>query len=217
MSLIATIPASTKQTINIQNLYEFIVLGEVNSAFSADIEVDVKGTNRIRAKSPQIKTLNAIGCAGVLTAGLVAQNLVHVANGGQGNEQVQLTIDNKAITALKIYGFSTSNNNGTVVKVQESSIVANSSETYTGFEALIFDQTNVADVQITFADGWSDRLTKTELRSLLAKLNPAIQDLNLIAGNNLVIDNRLDYVQSIRIYASSSGSIPVLSKSYELI
>lgn len=217
MSLIATIPASTKQTLNLQNLYEFLVIGLVDSEFNANIELDVRGTNRIRGKATQLKTLNAIGSAGVLSEVHPASNILQVANGGQGNEQVQVTIDNLAETSLNIYGFSTSNNNGTVCKVQESSIVSNSSETYAGFEALIFDGTNLQDVQIEFADGWTDRLTSAELRSLLAKLTPALYANDLIQSAQHCIDNRLDYVKSVRIFSSSGGAVNVLSKSYELI
>jgi hypothetical protein len=217
MSLIQVIPASTEVTFNVQNIYEFVQIGAIGSNPVADLTVIISGKQRITATASLLKTINGIGMAGQGASGVVVANVTQVANGGKGNEQVQITVNNTVATPVNVYGFSTSVNNGTCVVMNESSVVANSNDTYEDFEALAFGTANFDNAQIEFADGWSDRLSLEELKGLLAKLTPALSLTDLVVAGFLAIDNRLGFIKSIKIYANSGGAINVLSKTYELI
>lgn len=216
MSKIGTIPANSTTTLNVQNLPEFILLLD-DSGFvvSRALEVVISGDNNYNISSQALQeAINKIGNAGVL-ADFTVFPLAQIANGGVGNKQVDITITNNSASVLEVFGFSTSNNDGTIVRASQSTIVANSNDTYSNFESLVFTNSNVLNVEVEFASGWKDRYTKIELDALLSKLVPSIENLGFPFGSLVTaIDNRLGFIKSVRIFANEDGNVTVVKKSY---
>lgn len=213
MALLGTIASLSTETLNIQNLPEFLQFG-TEAVDTVGLEVTVSGRLLISVTNPNLwGAINGVGMAGNLSRTQVIF-LAQIANGGKGNENVEIRVTNSGLADLPVYGYSTSKNDGTAVLVNQSTVVANSNDEFKGFESLAFVNANVDTVQVEFADGWSDRFTVEELGTLLGKLTPALVTGNTIVDTCTTIDNRLGFISSIRVYAADTGNVAVASKKY---
>jgi hypothetical protein len=125
MGQIGIIPASATETFNIQNLPEFILMG-TNGDIHGAMEVTISGEPTFIVSDRTLSAaLAAIGNAGDLNNFFVSK-LQQIANGGVGNKNVSLRITNPTAAPLPIFGFSTSKNDGTAVKANQSVVVSSS-------------------------------------------------------------------------------------------
>lgn len=227
MPLLRILPPDSTETYSLQNIYEYLVLGSIadtegnlTNNFS-NIELTISGRQRQNIRNTVLlKLINLIisnnSYSDPEAAVFPQANILHCAIGGMGNVQTELKITNpNATQELKIFGFSTAKNAGAVVRLDESRIVANSSEDYQGFEALAFQTIGFESAQIEFEDGWSDKLTLTDLTALLQLLTKT----TIIGSGGIAIDNRLGIIKTVRLYTDGAGGngIQVLEKSYEAI
>lgn len=215
MSKIGDIPANSTVTFNEQNLPEFLAIGQPTESAFAQIgfalQVNISGDLTYNATSQGLnEAIMGIGNAG--NANGNQQFICQIANGGVGNKQVDITITNNTANAVELYGWSTSRNDGTVVKFDSSTIVGGSNAVYSSFEALAFQTANVESVEMEFVDGWKDRYSVDELFALYSMLN--YFTISVEAGSTIALDNRLGFIKSARIYASESGNVGVAKKSY---
>lgn len=96
----------------------------------------------------------------------------------------------------------------------EQSINPSANATFDNFEALIFDPTNVLRAQITFANGFTDEYTPTELNALYAKYH--VSDVNgTLEGLTCIdADSGAGLISQVVLFNGSGGTTVVLKSDY---
>lgn len=135
----------------------------------------------------------------------VAQALL-LANGFIAGKNGVLKLTNAGVTTPAVYAASYSRGNEPV-SAGQAVVNDNSYQMFSGFEAIIFDPTNLSRADIVFADGHKDSFSAPELAALFARSNQADAD-GYLAGM-CVIDNQYGNIAEASVFASG-GDITVL-------
>jgi hypothetical protein len=216
MALLGSAAASTTTTFNIQFLPEYLVFGSPETANTiTGIEVIVRGRPRITINGAALlTTLSKVNIAGVLGTTVAVGRVLQLADGGLGNEQVQINITN-GLTAVNVFAFTTKSLNQAVglVKAATQTIVDGSYSDFVGFDRLIFPATNVSTIDVVFKSGWKETLRPSEIKGLMA-LQGLSLDTDTLLGTNLIINNTFGQFRSVRVYASG-GNVTVLRAGRE--
>lgn len=127
------------------------------------------------------------------------QTTINVTNSGAGTEAVQ----------------AVSTNMGTIARrAVEQSINASANATFSNFEALFYDPTNVLRIQIIWANGYADEYTPQEINALYAAYHVADADGLLNGLSCIDADSGAGLISQVTLYTSSGGTTVVLRTDY---
>jgi hypothetical protein len=132
-----------------------------------------------------------------------------VANSFMPKQTFQMQLTNSGASVPDIYGFSASNTDQVPVYAGQETVLTSSYLVFNGddFDALFFESTNFNYAILTFEDGHSEQYTAVELAALFALENQCDADGKL--NGAVVIDNKLDNIDSVTVYATAGGTCPV--------
>jgi hypothetical protein len=94
---------------------------------------------------------------------------------GRINKQTTILVTNSGATTPAVFAASTGINN-IARRGVEQSINANANATFSDFEAVFFDPTNVLRIQVDFANGFSDQYAPQEIDALFSSYNNSDAD-----------------------------------------
>jgi len=125
---------------------------------------------------------------------------------GRVNGSTTITITHANVATLQVFGVSSGFSND-VVNYVETSINANANQSFGNFEALILSTpANVDRVNITFADGFNDDFSVSELKAMVSSLQNTNADGLLNGG--LLIPNLGNIVNCV-VYINALGNCVV--------
>lgn len=132
---------------------------------------------------------------------------------GRINKATTITGTNGTASAVDTFAASTNISN-VARRAVEQSINPSANATFDNFEALIFNAANVLRAQITFANGFTDEYTPTELRALysnyhISDRNGHLEDLTVIAA-----DSGAGLISQVVLFNGGGGSTVVLKSDY---
>lgn len=200
--------AGIDTVINLPYVPEFILVGETDTDLPlTKVSISVGGSDyqNINGQS-LIQADSKIDMEGLLGADVKIAQVIAVADGLIPFQTCQVRLTNAGATTPNIYAFSTSMGSRVFSK-GTTTIQDNSSDVFDGFQALIFDPTNLDYVQVTWEDGTNQKMTEAELKAVFAVLNQS--DANGELAGLLVLNNALNIFQSVEIY-TSGGALTVL-------
>lgn len=132
---------------------------------------------------------------------------------GRINKATTITGTNGAAAVRSVYAASTNISN-VARRAVEQSINPSANATFDNFEALIFAGTNVLRAQITFANGYTDEYTTTELRALYSNYHVSDSAGTLESLICIDADSGAGLISQVVLFTGSGGSTVVLKSDY---
>ena len=213
MALLGQIPAASTGVINLDFVPEkLLVVDSVTGvqAFGNVTALSIVNSGR------QIATITGARAAGFARVGKfiagAAQILAESLQLGAGrvSGSTTITITSNAANPLNVFGVSAAFSN-LIANYVETSINANANQSFQGFSALLLSTpANVERVNLTFANGFNDDFSVSELRALIGEfqnsdasgqLNGALMVPNFVFGDNPI--------QTAIVFVNGSGSCVV--------
>lgn len=221
MAQIGSFAASSSGVFNLDFLPEFLLVGATNSANQAlsNLSVVTSGVQLMSITSvARVTALARYDNGGILdfpgSEPINSQVASYIRlSTGRINKATTITGTNSVASIKDVFAAST--NIGNVARrAVEQSINPSANATFDNFEALFFDATNLLRAQITFANGFSDEYTPTELQALWAAyhMSDALATLNGLT----VIDanSGAGQIAQVVLFNGSGGSTVVLKTDY---
>lgn len=220
MSQIGVLTASVSTLFNLDYLPERILIGDL-------AKYDVVSNLSIVSKGQQLMSVTS---ADRITA-MSKFDQGAIDNTGEGqltpvflrlavariNLATSINLTNATANNEDVFASSTARGNVARTAVEQT-INQSANQTFTDFEGLFFDDSNVLRANLTFADGFNDDYSPQELRALFASENVADAD-GTLNGLTCIKSNRPgenDIVQAV-IYTTSGGAVTVLKTSYVVL
>ena len=222
MALIGSFPASSSAVFNLDFLPEYLLIGNLPDATQSltNLSVVTSGVQLMSITNVvRLSALAKFDSGAILddpftpgTANSSATPYLKLAT-GRINKATTITGTN-GIAAVKDVFAVSSNITNVARRAVEQSINPSANATFSNFEALIFDPTNVLRAQITFANGYSDEFTVNEIRALYARYH--ISDYNGSLEGLLCIDSDsgAGLISQVVLFTSAGGSTVVLRSDY---
>ena len=209
---IGNLVASSASTITINWVPEFIVIESVDldlpiTQFTATVAAVPRQNSTAQAR---LQAMSKYLMNGLLGADVKVGAVMKLSNGFVPEQTTQLQFTNGAATTPAVYAFSTAaaeDGVEDVIDSGETTIQASSNSIFEAFTALIFSETNLQYVDITFADGHNEQLSAAEIAALFITRNIADADGKL--AGQLVIDNADETIINAKIYTTSGGTLTV--------
>jgi hypothetical protein len=132
---------------------------------------------------------------------------------GRINKATTITGTNSQVSTRDLFAASTNISN-VARRAVEQSINPSANATFDNFEALFFLPANILRAQITFANGFSDEYTPTELRALYSKYHVSDSGGNLEGLTCIDADSGAGLISQVVLFNSSGGSTVVLKTDY---
>lgn len=194
MSKLLSIAASSTETKSLDYCPEIITF--VASTVPTSIKIEVEGEVIFSLDGTGITNLNAIRCVGELPAN---QYVFQIAD-GRIEGSTSFTIANAVASALDIYGWY--NSRGSMfVKHQMQKAFANVTKTIVDIAYASFPSAAATDTfTVTFADGTSALMLRTELEALLAMTQE-------VSATRYSIDNYERTIKRIDFLGAADQSI----------
>jgi len=220
MALIGSFPASSSAVFNLDFLPEKFLLGSpgATNQFLSNFSVVTSGIQLMSITDVNRLTALAKFDSGALLQDPSSANTSQTAQylrlaTGRINKATTITGTNGVASVADVFAASTNISN-VARRAVEQSINPSANATFDNFEALIFDATNILRAQITFANGFSDEYTTTELRALYA--NYHVADVSGLLEGQCVIDSDsgAGLISQVVLYNGSGGSTVVLKTDY---
>jgi len=222
MALIGTIPASSSQVFNLDFLPEFLLIQNtaLDNQSLSNLSVVTSGIQLMSITSVDRITALAKFDSGALldfpnpvgTYQSRTAAYLKLAT-GRINKATTITGTNSIASVRNVFAAST--NIGNIARrAVEQSINPSANATFDNFESLIFDGTNVLRAQITFANGYSDEYSVTELRALYGRYHVADDGGNLSGLTVIDADSGAGLISQVVLYNGSGGSTVVLKSDY---
>jgi hypothetical protein len=220
MALIGSFPASASAVFNLDFLPEkFLIAGSTatNQALS-NFSVVTSGQQLMSITNVGRLTALAKFDSGAILQDPSAANESTTASylrlaTGRINKATTITGTNSVAADRSVFAAST--NIGNVARrAVEQSINPSANATFENFEALIFDPANVLRAQVTFANGFTDEYTPTELAALYA--NYHVCDTGGLLEGNMVIDadSGAGLISQVVLFAGAGAAVVVLKSDY---
>jgi hypothetical protein len=220
MALIGSFPASASAVFNLDFLPEYFLVNapdattQALSNFSVVCNglqlMSITDVNRLTAISKFDS--GAILDAGVGTEISQAASYLRLAT-GRINKATTINGLNGTASVQSVFAASTNISN-IARRAVEQSINPSANATFDNFEALFFSLTHVLRAQITFANGFSDEYTTTELRALYAN-NHVSDESGLLSGLICIdADSGAGLISQVVLYNGAGGSTVVLKSDY---
>jgi hypothetical protein len=218
MSLIGSLPASATGVFNLDFLPERIILRNALNVGASNLSVVTSGTQLISITSqPRINALAKFDQGGVLSADDATSpdyvtSWVKLST-GRINKATTITATNSVASTSDVFAVST-NLNSVARRAVEQSINASANATFTNFEALFFDPTNVLRAQITFANGFTDEYSVVELDALYASYHLTEVGQRLSGLTCIDADSGAGLISQVVLFNGSGGTTVVLKTDY---
>jgi hypothetical protein len=219
MSLIGSFPASSSAVFNLDFLPERFL---VNSADSSTQSLDNFSVVTSGVQLMSITDVNRLTALAKFDSGAILSD----PSGTQAMTASYLKLAtgriNKATTITGTNGvasprdaFAASTNMSNIARrAVEQSINPSANATFDNFEALIFSGTNVLRAQITWANGFSDEFTVTELQALYSAYHVSDTAGNLEGLVCIDSDSGAGLISQVVLFNGSGGSTVVLKTDY---
>ena len=218
MALIGTFPASGSAVFNLDFLPEKFLVGRSDgpSQHLTSFSVVCSGVQLMSITNVSRLTALAKFDSGSIiednTTTSVASAYLRLAT-GRINKATTITGTNGLASILNVFAASTCLSN-IARRAVEQSINASANGTFDNFECLIFDPTNVLRAQITFANGFTDEYTVSELRALYSNYHIS-EVLGELEGQCVIdADSGAGLISQVVLFNGSGGSTVVLKSDY---
>lgn len=132
---------------------------------------------------------------------------------GRINKATTITGTN-SIASPRFFFASSTNISNVARRAVEQSINPSANATFDNFEALIFDYTNVLRAQITFANGFSDEYSVSEILALYANYHVSDRFGSLEGLACIDADSGAGLISQVVLYAGSGAAVVVLKTDY---
>lgn len=220
MALIGQFPASSSAVFNLDFLPEKFLIGSpgADNQFLSNFSVVTSGVQLMSITNVDRLTALAKFDSGAILQDPNPANLSQTAQWlrlatGRINKATTITGTNSVAAAADVFASSTNISN-VARRAVEQSINPSANATFDNFEALIFDLTNVLRAQITFANGFTDEYSPTELRALYANYHVA-DGSGLLQGQCVIdSDSGAGLISQVVIFNGSGGTTVVLKSDY---
>ena len=220
MAFIGNFPASGSAVFNLDFLPEYVLVDSANQTTQSlsNFSVVTSGVQLMSITSvARLTALSKFDSGAVLddTAGTELSRTSSYIKLGAGriNKTTTITGTNGVAAVRPFYAASTNISN-VARRAVEQSINASANATFDNFEALFFDETNVLRAQVTFANGFTDEFTTTELRALYSAYH--IADESSFLGGLIAIDadSGAGQIAQVVLFNGAGGSTVVLKTDY---
>lgn len=222
MSLIGSFAASSSAVFNLDFLPEYVLVagtGGTNQSLT-NLSVVTSGVQLMSITDvDRITALAKFDSGTVLdfpsavgTENSKAASYLKLAT-GRINKATTITGTNGVASARNFFAAST-NLSSVARRAVEQSINPSANATFQNFECLIFSATNILRAQITFANGFTDEFTPTELQALYAKYHVAEFGGNIASQVCIDADSGAGLISQVVLFSSSGGSTVVLKSDY---
>jgi hypothetical protein len=222
MAIIGSIPASSSAVFNLDFLPEYFLIGFPGSPTQSlsNFSVVTSGQQLFSITDSARLTACAKFDSGAIlddpatpgTVNSTTASYLRLAT-GRINKATTITGTNNAVSARDVMCASTNINN-VARRGVEQSINPSANATFDNFEALFFLPANILRAQITFANGYSDEYTPTELAALYSKYHVSDQS-GLLEGLVCIdADSGAGLISQVVLFNSSGGSTVVLKTDY---
>lgn len=220
MALIGSFPASSSAVFNLDFLPEKLLVqstGADNQALS-NFSVVCSGVQLMSITAVNRLTALAKFDSGAILSDPTSPGYSTTASylrlaTGRINKATTITGTNSVASAQDVYAASTNISN-VARRAVEQSINPSANATFDNFEALIFDSSNILRAQITFANGFSDEYTPSELRALYANYHVSDRSGNLEDLTVIDADSGAGLISQVVLFNGSGGSTVVLKSDY---
>lgn len=218
MSLIGGFAASSSAVFNLDFLPEFLLLGATDDANQAlsNLSVVTSGVQLMSITNVNRLTALAKFDSGAVLADEPSNNMAASylkLSTGRINKGTTITGTNSVASLVNVYAASTCLSD-VARRAVEQSINASANATFSDFECIIFDATNVLRATITFANGYSDEYTPIELQALYAKYHVADSAGRLEGQTVIDADSPAGLISQVVLFNGSGGSTVVLKTDY---
>jgi hypothetical protein len=220
MALIGTFPASSSAVFNLDFLPEKFLIGgpQLANQRLTNLSVVTSGVQLMSITSLERITALAKFDSGAILADPSAANVSTTASylrlaTGRINKATTITGTNGDASAWDVFAASTNINN-VARRAVEQSINPSANATFDNFEALIFDATYILRAQITFANGFSDEYTPTELRALYSNYHVSDVSGTLEGLTCIDADSGAGLISQVVLFNGAGGSTVVLKSDY---
>lgn len=218
MALIGTFPGSASAVFNLDFLPELVVCGDPSSNTQnlSNFSVVCSGMQLMSVTDvDRLTALSKFDSGAILSdepGNSVTASYIKLAT-GRINKATTITGTNSQVSTRDLFAAST--NIGNVARrAVEQSINPSANATFDNFEALFFLPANILRAQITFANGFSDEYTPTELRALYSKYHVSDSGGNLEGLTCIDADSGAGLISQVVLFNSSAGSTVVLKTDY---
>ncbi len=221
MAQIGSIAATATGVFNLDFLPEYLLVGEPQNGQALSSFSVVTGGIQLMS----ITDFNRLTALAKFDSGAILDNpavptsdisltasYLKLAT-GRINKATTITGTNAAASSRNVFAASTNISN-VARRAVEQSINPSANATFDNFEALFFLPTNVLRAQITFANGFSDEYTPTELRALYSKYHISDEEGNLEGLTCIDADSGAGLISQVVLFNGSGGSTVVLKSDY---
>jgi hypothetical protein len=223
MALIGQFPASASAVFNLDFLPEKLLIGNTffeNQSLS-NFSVVCSGTQLMSVTSVQRLTALAKYDSGAILQDPVlpptadenqAASYLRLA-AGRINKATTITGTNSVASIRNVFAASTNISN-VARRAVEQSINPSANATFDNFECIIFDATNVLRAQITFANGYTDEYSVSEIDALYAAYHVSDAFGRLQGLSCIDADSGAGLISQVVLYNGAGGSTVVLRSDY---
>ena len=192
-------------------VHQYLIIGDSLSApniqgltvtvgGSVTQRINFSGNTTIMEVVSQILAREAMG---IIPAGSTLGFILPIGDGFNAGDKVLYTITNGAAASPAVRAYSTRRGARNYVRTGVEQLNANSSQLYTDFDYLVFDDGGFDYANIDFADGHSEgRMDEVAMASLLMTKGPLFDEVS--AGNVIVVDNTDRTIAGITLIANAN-------------
>lgn len=222
MALIGSFPASASAVFNLDFLPESVLVENLVSATQSlsNFSVVTSGVQLMSITDvTRFTALSKFDSGAILddpnapgTVNNTAAPYLRLAT-GRINKATTITGTNGVASTRNFFAASTNISN-VARRAVEQSINPSANATFDNFEALIFDPQFILRAQVTFANGFTDEYTPTELRALYARYHVSDANGSLEGLACIDADSGAGLISQVVLFASSGGTTVVLKTDY---
>jgi len=218
MAQIGSFGASASNVFNLDFLPEkFLVVGTGASQALSNFSVVTNGIQLMSITSlARINALARFDSGTILDSAAPtnqqAAAYLRLAT-GRINKGTTITGTNSVAAVRNVFAASTCISD-VARRAVEQSINPSANATFDSFECLVFDPSNLLRAQVTFANGYTDEYTPTELQALYANYHVAEADGNVNGLTIIDADSGAGLISQVTLFAGSGSAIVVLKTDY---
>jgi len=222
MALIGSFPASSSAVFNLDFLPEYFLVGSTAGANQSlsNFSVVCSGVQLFSITNVTRLTALAKFDSGAIlddpatpgTENSTTCSYLKLAT-GRINKATTITGTNSIASTRDAFAASTNISN-IARRAVEQSINASANATFDNFESIIFDSSTILRAQITFANGFTDEYTVSELRALYARYHVADNGGTLEGLTVIAADSGAGLISQVVLFNGSGGSTVVLRTDY---
>jgi hypothetical protein len=220
MALIGQFAASSSAVFNLDFLPEYLLIQRAdNTQALSNFSVVTSGVQLMSITSvDRLNALAGFDSGAILdntfpaTTSTSAAKYLKLAT-GRINKATTITGTNSLATTRDVFAASTNISN-VARRAVEQSINPSANATFSNFEALFFDPTNVLRAQITFANGYTDEYSPNEMKALYAKYHISDNEGELTNLICIDSDSGAGLISQVVLFAGSGAAVVVLKSDY---